>query len=730
MKNKTNKLFLFLIIVAVLGIASLLAFNKNFFLLIVFLILVFYTALSFSIIKSLRHKYTTFSKRNSIVILVILFFLLAYILRLIQIQYLERDKYISLMNNQLMSVTKEVGQRGIIFDSNGKKLAFNKRLYTMIIDPELLNDEKIHDNLLRDLKAIEENNIIKMDKDVIETVLDLAKNHKRYKVLAKNIDDEQKEKIDALLEEIHKPEKKNGKKYRTALMFEKSIDSIYYKKNDYEKVIGMVRFTDESSSDKIGISGIEKGYQNYLVERKRAIPKLYGLNKKNTLALSKDVLFSDLNGKNIYLTLDTDLNYILNDEIKAQFEATDAYEAYGMIMDPNTGKILAVSTFSKDKDLLRNNIFQSQYEPGSIFKPLIVASALNEGFINPDTRFDVGDGTIQRFKKTIKESSKSTRGVITTREVVMKSSNVGMVLISDYFTPELFEKYLRAFGLYEKTNVDFPNELKPFTVSHKNWNGLTKNTMSFGQGIVVTPIQMITAFSAVVNGGTLYRPYLVDKITDSDGTVVMRNTPTAVRKILSEKVSEDMRSIMEDTVAKGTGKRAFVEGLSIGGKTGTAQLSGGKSGYIKGEYLSSFIGFFPADKPKYVVMAMYMRPQVEVQANKFGGVVSAPVVGNVIRRIAKEEEELSENIEKINVSKEDTKDYSKSEVESIHLLDNSGDENIRMPNLIGMSPQEVLAIFKDTDFDIELVGTGLVQEQSPKADESLERVKKIKIILK
>ena len=129
-------------------------------------------------------------------------------------------------------------------------------------------------------------------------------------------------------------------------------------------------------------------------------------------------------------------------------------------------------------------------------------------------------------------------------------------------------------------------------------------------------------------------------------------------------------------------------------------------------------------------MAMYMRPQVEVQTNKFGGVVSAPVVGNVIRRIAKEEEELSENVAKINVSKEDAKDYSKSEVESIHLLDNSGDENIRMPNLTGMSPQEVLAIFKDTDFDIELVGTGLVQEQSPKADESLERVKKIKIILK
>ena len=484
----------------------------------------------------------------------------------------------------------------------------------------------------------------------------------------------------------------------------------------------MVKETEDTNDEKVGISGLEKQYQNYLVERKRDITKLYGLNKKNTLALSKETLFSDLNGKNIHLTIDADLNFILNDEMKAQFKNVNAYEAYGLIMDPNNGKILAVAAFSKDKDLLRNNIFQSQYEPGSIFKPLIVAAAMNEGFITANTQFNVGDGRIVRSKKTIRESSRSTRGVITTREVIMKSSNVGMVLISDYFTNALFEQYLKDFGLYDKTGVDFPNELKPYTLPSEEWDGLKKNNMAFGQGIAITPIQMITAFSAVVNGGTLYKPYLVEKITDGEGIVIRRNTPTVVRKVISESVSESMRSILADTVDKGTGKRARIEGYAVGGKTGTAQLSGGKSGYIRNEYLSSFIGFFPADKPKYVIMAMFMRPQSDIQSNRFGGVVAAPVVGNVIRRIIKEEEGFAKDIEKINVNNE-TVGVEKSSLEAVNYED-------VMPDLEGMTPQEVLTVFKETDIDIEVVGTGLVVEQKPVAGDSLKNIKKVKIILK
>ena len=696
-------------------------YNKSFFLLMITWLLLIYIIFFLAVMKNWGKK-ELFAQRASMMLIIILAFFIVYGLQLFRIQFVLKSKYVGLMNKQLISVNKEVGQRGAIYDSNGKKLAFNKRMYTISINPSLLNDEKVHDDILKDIRAIKESGIIPLSENIEEELLEMAKENVKYKRIARNIDDEQKKEIFDLIANIEREKVKGRAKYRSVLVFERSIDRKYYKSEEYDKLVGMVKETEDTNDEKIGISGLEKQYQNYLVERKRDITKLYGLNKKNTLALSKETLFSDLNGKNIYLTIDADLNFILNDEIRKQFKNVNAYEAYGLIMDPNSGKILAVATFSKDKDLLRNNIFQSQYEPGSIFKPLIVAAAMNEGFITANTQFNVGDGRIVRSKKTIKESSRSTRGVITTREVIMKSSNVGMVLISDYFTNALFEQYLKDFGLYDKTGVDFPNELKPYTLPYQEWDGLKKNNMAFGQGIAITPIQMITAFSAVVNGGTLYKPYLVEKITDGEGIVIRRNTPTVVRKVISDKVSESMRSILADTVDKGTGKRARIEGYAVGGKTGTAQLSGGKTGYIRNEYLSSFIGFFPADKPKYVIMAMFMRPQSEIQSNRFGGVVAAPVVGNVIRRIIKEEEGFAKDIEKINVNNE-TAGVHKSSLEAVNYED-------VMPDLEGMSPQEVLSVFKETDIDIEVVGTGLVVEQKPEAGDSLKDVKKVKIILK
>ena len=696
-------------------------YNKSFFLLMITWLLLIYIIFFLAVMKNWGKK-ELFAQRASMMLIIILAFFIVYGLQLFRVQFVLKSKYVGLMNKQLISVNKEVGQRGAIYDSNGKKLAFNKRLYTISINPSLLNDEKVHDDILKDIIAIKESGIIPLSENIEEELLEMAKENVKYKRIARNIDDEQKKEILDLIANIEREKVKGRAKYKSVLVFERSIDRKYYKSEEYDKLVGMVKETEDTNDEKIGISGLEKQYQNYLVERKRDITKLYGLNKKNTLALSKETLFSDLNGKNIYLTIDADLNFILNDEIKAQFENVNAYEAYGLIMDPNSGKILAVATFSKDKDLLRNNIFQSQYEPGSIFKPLIVAAAMNEGFITANTQFNVGDGRIVRFKKTIRESSRSTRGVITTREVIMKSSNVGMVLISDYFTNALFEQYLKDFGLYDKTGVDFPNELKPYTLPYQEWDGLKKNNMAFGQGIAITPIQMITAFSAVVNGGTLYKPYLVEKITDGEGIVIRRNTPTVVRKVISESVSESMRSILTDTVDKGTGKRARIEGYAVGGKTGTAQLSGGKTGYIRNEYLSSFIGFFPVDKPKYVIMAMFMRPQSEIQSNRFGGVVAVPVVGNVIRRIIKEEEGFAKDIEKINVNNE-MGGAHKSSLEAVNYED-------VMPDLEGMSPQEVLSVFKETDIDIEVVGTGLVVEQKPAAGDSLKDVKKVKIILK
>ncbi|WP_425401976.1 penicillin-binding transpeptidase domain-containing protein [Fusobacterium russii] len=644
--------------------------------------------------------------------------MLIIFLRLVQIQIFNKKKYITMMNQQIVSKNREEGERGIIFDSNGKKLAFNKRLYTMLVNPSLLNDEKYSKNLIKDIELIIDSKVVKLDRNLIEELKIMASKNKKYKILLKNIDDETKLKIDKLLQEYHKTQ--GSKNYKSSLTFEKTIERIYYHEKEYEKLIGMVKFTDNSER-KIGISGIEKQYEDYLIERKRAISKLYGLNKKNILPLSRDTIYSNLNGKDVHLSIDSNINYILNDEMKIQFEETKAREAYGIIMNPNTGQILAISALSRDKKLLRNNIFQSQYEPGSIFKPIIVAAALNEGLINENTKFDVGDGSIVKYKKTIKESSRTTRGVLSTKEIITKSSNVGMVLISDYFSDKLFEEYLKNFGLYDKTNVDFPDELKPYTVPYKKWDRLKKNNMAFGQGIVVSPIQMITAFSALINGGALYKPYLVDKITDSDGTVIMRNIPEKVRDVISSEVSEKIRKMMEETVRDGTGKRASIEGYAIGGKTGTAQLSAGKAGYEKNEYLASFIGFFPVDEPRYVVLTMFMRPQADEQYKKFGGYVSAPVVGNIAKRIIKDDKILSQNISKLN----------SQIIEETTELKRIKDENEKiMPDLIGISSREVMELFMYEDFEIEIVGTGLVSEQFPRAGEDIENIKKIKIILK
>ncbi|MGL4905116.1 MAG: penicillin-binding protein, partial [Cetobacterium sp.] len=425
----------------------------------------------------------------------------------------------------------------------------------------------------------------------------------------------------------------------------------------------------------------------------------------------------NLDGMDIHLTIDNDLQYILNDEIEKQFKKTNAEEVHSILMDPNTGKILATAFFRKNKKNVANPLFQSQLEPGSIFKPLIIAAAMQEKKIKRFTNFDIGDGTLRRYKHTIKESSRSVKGILTTEEILKKSSNIGMVLMADKFTNEEFDKYLERLGLYDRTGVDYPYEKKPRREAVKSWNGLKKSTMSFGQGIAVTPIQMITAFSSVINGGTLYKPYIVDKITDKDGMVIRRNLPTVKEKIFDEKVSKEMRSMMELAVLEGTVKKAHVDDYRIGGKTGTAQYS--ENGrYVKHEYLSSVMGFFPVDKPQYIMLAMFFKPQGEVLYDKFGGTAAAPVLGEVIKRITKLKNIHSQKIENIKVASK----------KSLRSFENN-EELYLMPDLKGLSAREVIEIFKGSEIEIEMLGTGIVVTQSLEPHKELLNTKKIRIKL-
>lgn len=637
---------------------------------------------------------------------IVLFLILILSLRLYDIQIINKDKYRTQVQKQIQGVYDVKGDRGNIYDNGGQELAYNVNIYNVFIDPVRVAGNKKAEEAIREI--ISEIDTNKRYKDFISEVRKNAKSGRRYKEFLKEITEREYEKILKI--------KKKYKLVNNEIFVRKESRRKYFKKDIYKTVVGSVGFVGKNS-EQTGVMGVEKQYENYLKGRTAKKKNIFVKNRNLMLPIAKEELELNLDGKNIYLTIDRDIQYILNDEMKKHLEFTKSEEAYGIIMNPNNGKILAVSVFNKNKNSYKNPIFQNQIEPGSIFKPIVVAGALQDGYINKRSTFDIKDGRIQKYNHTIKEASRSTKGVLTLEQVLEKSSNVAMVMISDKFNNAEMEKYLVNFGFYEKTGVDFPYEIKPYTTPSRKWDGLKKSTISFGQGVAVTPIQMAAAFSAIVNGGKLYKPYLVDRIEDDDGTVIRRNLPFIKSTPIDEKTSKLMREMLENVVEKGGGKQARLEGYRIGGKTGTAQISGGKSGYIKDDYLTSFIGFFPADKPEYLGVIMFYKPQVGNEI-RYGGYVAAPVFREVIKRITMDKRILSNEIAKIDIPKKQIKE--KKEIENMEI----------MPDLTDKTIREVMEIFKNQNINVKIDGIGIVKSQFPKAGEKLEGVSEIKVYLK
>lgn len=699
-----KKLKIFLLLIQIFGIGLSLYYRK-FLLTVAVILMLIYNLYVFFKWKKIKMK-NNFILRSFIASDIILFCFFILIFRMIQIQLFDSNNYKEAINKQINVERREGGERGNIYDSKGKGLAYSINMYELSVDPKRFINSPEAPEALKEI--VKKRYVRDNYKPLLNNINKLGKEERIYKRLSRNIDDVEKKEIEEILEK-HKIKGKNiiflsGRKERR-----------YYKPDQYFFLVGNIGF--KKGAEKEGIFGIELFYENYLKGDKisRIIPSIrsLGIGLPTSSARTK----VNLDGMNIHLTVDNDLQYILNDEMEKQFKKTNSEEAYAILMDPNNGKILATSFFRKNKKNVANPIFQSQVEPGSIFKPLIISAALQEKKIRRNTNFDIGNGTITKYRHTIRESSRSVKGVLTTEEILKKSSNVGMVLIGDRFTNEEFDTYLEKFGLYDKTNVDYPYEKKPRRESVKRWNGLKKSTMSFGQGIAVTPIQMITAFSAVINGGIMYQPYIVDKITDRDGLVVRRNLPIQKGKVLNENVSKEMREMMELAVLEGTVKKAHVDDYRIGGKTGTAQYSE-HGRYVKHEYLSSVMGFFPVEKPQYILLAMFFKPQGDVLYDKYGGTAAAPVLGEVVKRVTKLKNIYSQKVESIRVQGK----------RNLKNIENNEELEI-MPDLEGLSAREVIEIFKGSDIEIELEGTGVVQSQSLEPQKELEDVKKIKIKL-
>lgn len=623
--------------------------------------------------------------------------------QLFRIQILMHDEFKAKSEKQITSLYKETGRRGKIVASTGEDLAYDTIESDLIIDPKRFNEVPNKREVLTFIKKFGkfdiEYELKKIEKD----------SNKRYYKLIENLTYNQRVDLEEGL--------KNLKIRKKEIFFEKRNTRVYPNEEFLRHIVGFIGHSDSDNTKADARFGIEKEYNNYLDGGIRDVQKYLSANRKREIPTKMQQENKEKkNGDDVILSMDYVIQYIMQDEVNNFVKEYSPIWATAIMMDPNTGEILGlVSMPSGNRGNVRNNAVQNIYEPGSIFKPLVVAAALEEGLITPSTTFANPTSSIVIHGKTIKDAESNARGMITPQQILMKSSNVGMVQIGDRFTNAKFEEYLKNYGFYEKTGIDFANEPDPKQKPYQKWDGLKKYTMSFGQGIAVTPLQMITAFASVINGGKLYEPTLAKEIINENGVSIYKHQPFEKRRVISEETSALVRNMLYETVQNGGGQKAKIEGYNIGGKTGTAQKSG-KGGYQRGKYILSFCGFYPTDKPKYILLVVANEPHSTMV---YASQLMAPLFKGIMERVLRYKNILPANA----------------------VVDKLGNDNLNinralpnvttfMPDLTGLSPREVAKIFKEKDIEIEVVGQGMVENYIPSVGTDLNGIKKIKLYLR
>ncbi|MBO0601023.1 stage V sporulation protein D [Sporosarcina sp. E16_3] len=388
-----------------------------------------------------------------------------------------------------------------------------------------------------------------------------------------------------------------------------------------------------------GLAGIEYAYDEILQGTGDKI-RLYTDAKGIPLPHVDDGFKTGTKGANVELTIDLRMQEIVEREMLQAMEKYDATQALAIVMNPKTGELLSIAsapTFhpaeyqNVDPSIYNRNLpVWMTFEPGSTFKILTLAAGLEEKVIDLNKEHFYDPGYVMIAKARLRCWKREGHKDQTFLEVVENSCNPGFVEIGQRLGPEKLSKYIKDFGFGESTGSGIAGESKGILFSEKNFGPVEQATTAFGQGISVTPIQQVQAVAAAINGGYLYRPYIVKEITDDKGKTLQSFGPEMQRQVISEETSKQVREALESVVANGSGRNAFTDGLRVGGKTGTAQkVVDGV--YKDGDYIVSFIGFAPADDPELLVYIAIDSPKNSIQ---FGGVIAAPIVGRIIEEIA------------------------------------------------------------------------------------------------
>lgn len=454
--------------------------------------------------------------------------------------------------------------------------------------------------------------------------------------------------------------------------------------------------------DNQGLMGLELYYDKELSGKEGAV-KFYANAKGGRMKNMADDYQAPVNGLDLMLTIDSKIQTIVEREME---NAQAKYHPDGIIaiaMNPNNGEILAMSSRPNfdpanfrhvPQEVYNRNLpVWSTYEPGSTFKIITLAAALQEGKVNLDKEHFHDPGYVVVGGARLKCWKRGGHGDETFLQVVQNSCNPGFVELGQRLGKEKLFKYIKDFGFGQKTGVDLQGEGTGILFNMNRVGPVELATTAFGQGVSVTPIQQVAAVSAAINGGILYKPYIAKELIDPiTKEVVMRNTPVAKREVISKETSAKIRYALESVVAQGSGGKAFVDSYRIGGKTGTAQKAQ-NGGYLENNYILSFIGFAPADDPQLVVYVAVDNPKGAIQ---FGSQVSAPIVGNIMKDslLAMGVQPRKNQIEK-----------------KVTILDTP---LVKVPDLVGLTKPELQE--QIVNLKIDSNGTGdVVVRQSPEA---------------
>ena len=488
--------------------------------------------------------------------------------------------------------------RGAIFDRNGNKLATNLVVESVFVVPQEVRDRKYTSKVLASA---------------------LGQNYDRvYKEVSSNKQFAWIKRKASTDEIIHLK-----KAALSGVRFRSEQKRFYPKRELAANVIGFV------GTDDYGLAGIEQTYQGKLKGMVYSQPIKQdgrGRNIQNLGSLSR----SNLGNYDLMLTLDEVIQFTAEYHLTKQVERYKADSGMAVVMNPNSGEIYAMANVPQfnpnnynkfTPETRRNNTVVSSYEPGSIFKPIVAAAALDNGIAQPHDKFFCENGSFKIGGRNIGEAANHEYGSLSMQQIIAKSSNIGAIKIAQKLGKDSFYEYIRKFGFGEKTSIRLPGVSSGLLGKRKNWNERSLASISFGQEIAVTPLQMVVALSAIANGGTLMEPHIA-KALMRDGKIIKEIKPKKIRRVISEKTSRQMMEILKFVVENGTGKKAAIDGFEVAGKTGTAQKYIAETqSYSKTEFISSFIGYAPADNPRLAILVMIDNPK----GHHWGGVVAAPV---------------------------------------------------------------------------------------------------------